>query len=91
MTVTTIEINNLTKEYNNIQAVKDINFKINKGTILNVEKLSNAHIYLSALYHLRLMLNNFEFHSFLFPSVIVFLKVSQFFHQQYPFTFNFQV
>jgi len=31
-----IEINNLTKEYKNIQAVKNINFKIKKGSILGL-------------------------------------------------------
>ena len=30
----TIEINNLNKNYNNILAVKDLNFKINKGSIV---------------------------------------------------------
>jgi len=32
----TIEINNLNKNYNNILAVKDLNFKINKGSIVGL-------------------------------------------------------
>ena len=32
----TIEIKNLSKQYNNISAVKDINFKINKGSIVGL-------------------------------------------------------
>jgi len=32
----TIEIKNLNKKYNNIQAVKNINFKINKGSIVGL-------------------------------------------------------
>ena len=32
----TIEIKNLTKQYNNILAVKNINFKINKGSIVGL-------------------------------------------------------
>ena len=36
MNTTTIEINNLTKKYGNILAVKNINFKINKGTIIGL-------------------------------------------------------
>ena len=32
----TIEINNLNKQYNNILAVKNINFKINKGSIVGL-------------------------------------------------------
>ena len=36
MTTTTIEINNLTKQFKNILAVKNINFKINKGTIIGL-------------------------------------------------------
>ena len=32
----TIEIKNLNKRYNNILAVKDINFKINKGSIVGL-------------------------------------------------------
>ena len=32
----TIEINNLNKQYNNISAVKNINFKINKGSIVGL-------------------------------------------------------
>ena len=31
-----IEINNLNKKYNNVEAVKDINFKINKGSIVGL-------------------------------------------------------
>ena len=31
-----IEINNLNKQYNNVQAVKNINFKINKGSIVGL-------------------------------------------------------
>ena len=31
-----IEIKNLSKRYNNIQAVKNINFKINKGSIVGL-------------------------------------------------------
>ena len=31
-----IEINNLSKQYNNVQAVKNINFKINKGSIVGL-------------------------------------------------------
>ena len=31
-----IEINNLSKKYRNILAVKNINFKINKGTIVGL-------------------------------------------------------
>ena len=31
-----IEIENLNKSYNNIQAVKNINFKINKGSIVGL-------------------------------------------------------
>ena len=36
MSVVTIEINNLTKQFKNILAVKNINFKINKGTIIGL-------------------------------------------------------
>ena len=32
----TIEIKNLNKQYNNILAVKNINFKINKGSIVGI-------------------------------------------------------
>ena len=32
----TIEIKNLSKEYNNILAVKNINFTINKGSIVGL-------------------------------------------------------
>ena len=32
----TIEIKNLNKNYNNILAVKNINFKINKGSIVGL-------------------------------------------------------
>ena len=32
----TIEINNLNKNYNNILAVKDLNFTINKGSIVGL-------------------------------------------------------
>ena len=32
----TIEIKNLNKNYNNILAVKDLNFKINKGSIVGL-------------------------------------------------------
>ena len=32
----TIEIKNLNKQYNNILAVKNINFKINKGSIVGL-------------------------------------------------------
>ena len=32
----TIEINNLNKNYNNILAVKDLNFKINRGSIVGL-------------------------------------------------------
>ena len=31
-----IEINNLNKDYNNVRAVKNINFKINKGSIVGL-------------------------------------------------------
>ena len=31
-----IEINNLSKKFRNISAVKNINFKINKGTIVGL-------------------------------------------------------
>ena len=31
-----IEITNLSKQFNNVQAVKDINFKINKGSIVGL-------------------------------------------------------
>ena len=31
-----IEINNLNKRYSNVQAVKNINFKINKGSIVGL-------------------------------------------------------
>jgi len=36
MTTTTIEINNLTKQFKNVLAVKNINFKINKGKIIGL-------------------------------------------------------
>ena len=36
MNTTTIEINNLSKQFKNILAVKNINFKINKGTIIGL-------------------------------------------------------
>jgi len=36
MNTVTIEINNLTKQFKNIVAVKNINFKINKGTIIGL-------------------------------------------------------
>ena len=36
MNKVTIEIKNLNKKYNNIQAVKNINFKINKGSIIGL-------------------------------------------------------
>ena len=36
MNKVTIEIKNLNKKYNNIQAVKNINFKINKGSIVGL-------------------------------------------------------
>ena len=36
MSIVTIEINNLTKQFKNILAVKNINFKINKGTIIGL-------------------------------------------------------
>ena len=32
----TIEIKNLNKNYNNILAVEDLNFKINKGSIVGL-------------------------------------------------------
>ena len=31
-----IEIRNLSKNYNNIEAVKNINFKVNKGSIVGL-------------------------------------------------------
>ena len=36
MNATTIEINNLSKQFKNILAVKNINFAINKGTIIGL-------------------------------------------------------
>ena len=36
MTVPSVEINNLNKKYNNIEAVKNINFTINKGSIIGL-------------------------------------------------------
>ena len=36
MNTTTIEINNLSKQFKNILAVKNINFTINKGTIIGL-------------------------------------------------------
>tara|TARA_B100000700_G_scaffold324074_1_gene429328 strand:- start:172 stop:903 length:732 start_codon:yes stop_codon:yes gene_type:complete len=36
MNKTTIEISNLNKQYNNVVAVKDINFKINQGSIVGL-------------------------------------------------------
>ena len=36
MTTPTIEINNLTKQFKNVLAVKNINFKINKGKIIGL-------------------------------------------------------
>ena len=36
MPTTTIEINNLTKQFKNVLAVKNINFKINKGKIIGL-------------------------------------------------------
>ena len=36
MTTTTIEVNNLTKKFKNTLAVKNINFKINKGSIIGL-------------------------------------------------------
>ena len=36
MSVATIEVNNLNKQFKNTLAVKNINFKINKGTIIGL-------------------------------------------------------
>ena len=36
MSTTSIEINNLSKEFKNIKAVKNVNFKINKGSIVGL-------------------------------------------------------
>ena len=36
MTAPTIEVNNLTKKFKNTLAVKNINFKINKGSIIGL-------------------------------------------------------